>query len=99
LSRSYRKHPIVKDIIRGAKKAANRKVRKIDDEISDGNKYRRFYPQWDVIDHSFRTTLEEEIMYWHRRQADDYPKITWGRRKEKTLEETIIDWKKLYYWK
>ncbi len=99
MSRSYRKHPILKVICSDGKKFANRKVRRTKEDISNGNEYRKIYSQWDVCDQWYRTTLQEEITYWYRRQAIDYPKVNWGRWVERTLEEQIIEWKKMYYWK
>lgn len=51
MSRSYKKHPIVKDNQNWAQKAANRHIRHSCDDVPNGSAYRKYYPQWDICDY------------------------------------------------
>lgn len=53
MSRSYKKNSIIKDTgnyKQFCKRQANKRVRRTLD-ISDGNGYRKVYPQWDICDY------------------------------------------------
>lgn len=96
LSRSYRKTPIVKDRTRGAKTAANRKVRR-SSEVSNGANYRRHYPQYDICDWKFYrplSSVEEEL-----REEDAPHNKGYGWVGCLTPSQYIADWAKRYYWK
>lgn len=49
MSRSYRKTPIVKDHRKGAKREANKAVRR-KWNLDSGGAYKRVYEQWDISD-------------------------------------------------
>jgi predicted carbohydrate-binding protein with CBM5 and CBM33 domain len=49
MSRSYRKTPIYKDSMKGAKREANKAVRRAA-VVPDGGGYKRIYEQWDICD-------------------------------------------------
>ena len=67
MARSYKKNPICSDHSNGAKywkKIGNKKVRKINDFLSKGNKYKKIYNSWEIHDY---------ISRWDKNQAlDDY---------------------------
>jgi hypothetical protein len=69
MSRSRKKHPIVKDCISGGKKEANRKVRRTLN-VPNGKAYRKVYDSWNISDWRFyrnpkphyRTNFNGEII-------------------------------------
>ena len=62
MSRSYKKHTCATWKSKYARKQANRRWRHTYDmEDAQYSKYKRYYPQWDVIDYVYRYTWEE---YW-----------------------------------
>jgi hypothetical protein len=61
MSRSRKKHPIVKDRNPGSKRIANRKVRRIPD-VPNGKAYRKVYCSWNICDWRFR--WNPEPVYW-----------------------------------
>lgn len=94
MSRSYKKHPIAKSgdgTYRAiAKKYANKKVRRCDDELpTKGNYYRRLYPQWDVCEYRNRLTWEEMIFYEYKRYR------SW--RKPRDIKQLRKDWESCWY--
>ena len=64
MSRSYRKNLIITDgqkktggrtnRRKRSKRAANKQVRRQDDEIADGKAYRKEYSPYDICDYKFR---------------------------------------------
>jgi len=52
VSRSHRKTPIFKDSQRGAKRVANKKVRRAD-IVPDGGGYKRLYEQYNICDFAY----------------------------------------------
>lgn len=62
MSRSYKKNPCCTWKSKYARKQANRRWRHtFSMEDAQYAKYKRYYPQWDVIDYVFRFNWEE---YW-----------------------------------
>lgn len=61
MSRSYKKTPMVKDKNKGAKKLANKKVRRYKGAIKNGGFYRKIFCSYDICDYMFSRTLEEYI--------------------------------------
>ena len=59
MSRSYRKTPVFKDKRAGAKREANKKVRR-SPVVPDGGGYKRIYEQWEISD--WRFTYFDEPM-------------------------------------
>lgn len=94
MARSYRKTPIVKDIMKSGKKMANRKVRRSKD-IPNGGAYKKFYPQWDVIDWVYYNPITRLEKYYRERSA---PHQRWWRD-EITPEEYVNKWAKEFFWK
>lgn len=74
MSRSYRHNPITKDFgssHKEIKKIANRKVRRRNGTLPNGNFYRRIFPQYEVCDwwtrysiHDWRRDQEEYMHCW-----------------------------------
>lgn len=50
MSRSYKKHWVLKDKIRFAKRMAAKSVRRRQLEVQDGGDYKKFYEQYDICD-------------------------------------------------
>ena len=63
MSRSYKKTPLWCDSNPWAKNKANRRVRRYKGELSDGSKYKRLYPQWDICDYRFGLYTKGEVDY------------------------------------
>ena len=89
MSRSYKKHNIVKDkVSKDMKKFANKKVRHRKD-IPNGKAYRKVFESYDIHD---------QIDYWSRAQAiikwETADPDSWLRRRFETLEKYLIYWEK-----
>ena len=93
MSRSYRKHPILKDNGKSAKamkKCANRKVRRtdFDDLPQKGSKFKRYFPQYDIHDY---------VCYWSWKEAKrqwETSSISWYKDRFPTLKEFFAYWVK-----
>ena len=95
MSRSYKKSPVFKDCGHEEKKFANRKVRRYKNELSNGNAYRKLYPQWDICDWLFRETKSELISG----VESDKKRHVNGERYYYRLKEDDLDLnKKLNHW-
>lgn len=68
MSRSYKKNPIVKIGTPGAKKLANRAVRRYKGHLSSGSEYKRLWPQWDICDYRF---------IWDKRSMRNHANDDW----------------------
>ena len=67
MSRSYKKNPVTKDNYPGAKRAANKKVRRtLDLPIRKGNSYKKVFSQWDIRDWVSRWTWPECLAEWEK---------------------------------
>ena len=93
MSRSFKKHPIVKDNGKGAKdskKKANqivrRKYKNIDFPLK-GNYYRKLFPQYDIHDWVIYHSLQQAINEWESEEEDG-----WIHSYYKTLEEYLKHW-------
>lgn len=66
MSRSYKRTPGWVAKSRSGQKMAARRVRRlpVEHEIPDGSAYKRCYPQWDVIDHTY--------LLYNKKQLDDW---------------------------
>lgn len=93
MSRSYKKHPRVKDSAnKFMKKYANKKVRHAKD-IPSGKAYKKVFESWDISDWNWIWTKEEAIKEWYKAQTD--PKeYNWIREHFETLEKYLIYWEK-----
>lgn len=61
MSKTWRRYSGVKIGTPGAKKDANRKFRRRNDlDVSDGNWYRKHYPQWDICDYNLTRSPERQ---------------------------------------
>ena len=63
MSRSYKKHPIIKESSRGSnklrKRIANKAVRHHKGELNNGAQYKKIYSSYDISDYSFSYTWDE----------------------------------------
>ena len=99
MSRSYKKHPIVKDYNKGEKRLANKRVKaklkQNPDSIGQNNNYKKAYEQWEISDYAFRTTEQEwkDLYYKYLNSQKN-----WERSivEKMTLEQWMIEWKKVY---
>lgn len=94
MSRSYRKHPIVKDGGRSKKEdrtLANRIVRRklnnLDYEIADGKAYKKEFESWNIADYISMWTKEEAIKEYERDEYID-------KKRFPTLESWLNFWEK-----
>jgi len=67
MSRSRKKTPIWTDsVVKGAKKFANKKVRKLkEDELGNGNNYKKHFESWDI--HDYKELLFGKIEEWWKK--------------------------------
>lgn len=89
MSRNVKKTPVCKDqATRSAKRQASKSVRRYTEQLSNGAFYKKVFCSWDISDYCFRKTLQQEIFQWeteghlHRRQF--------------TIDQVILNWKKDY---
>lgn len=98
MSRSYKKTPIVKDNIGGktGKRFANKKVRRLKNELFKRKEYKKAYESWDINDYISYYTLEEAIKDWYKEEKENFPReLAWRHNEFKTLEKWIQHWKKM----
>lgn len=89
MSRSYKKHPRVKDSAnKFMKKYANKKVRRTKD-IPSGKAYKKVFESWDISDWNWIWTKEEAEKAWLSADED-----SWIRKHFETLEKYLIYWEK-----
>lgn len=89
MSRSYKKHPRVKDSAnKFMKKYANKKVRRTKD-IPSGKAYKKVFESWDISDWNWIWTKEEAEKAWLSAEKD-----SWIREHFETLEKYLIYWEK-----
>ena len=74
MSRSYKKHPVYTDYIRGSthwqKTYANRMVRRFKHDIANGKAYRKIYNPWNI--HDWKEYMTElSARKWFRRNYSD----------------------------
>lgn len=94
MSRSYKKHPIVKDHSSGkwGKKQSNRAVRNKEEAYKRSN-YKKVYPSWDIHDYISYYSKEMAIEDWYVEEAR--PKESqFLHNKYGTLEKWLIAWEK-----
>lgn len=89
MSRSYKKHPRVKDKnSKGMKRYANKKVRRTKD-IPNGKAYRKVFESWNISDYQWIWTREEAIVMYEQASTN-----SWIKKHFETLEEYLIYWEK-----
>jgi hypothetical protein len=87
MSRSYKKHPFVKDPAnKFMKRYANKKVRRTPN-IPNGKAYKKVFESWDISDWRW---------WWNEQNAIDdyYDDNLWYKSEYETLEEYLIYWEK-----
>lgn len=87
MSRSYKKHPFVKDPAnKFMKRYANKKVRRTPN-IPNGKAYKKVFESWDISDWRW---------WWDKQNAihDYYDDDLWYKNEYETLEEYLIYWEK-----
>lgn len=103
MSRSYKKEPVIKYAPRDGKwgrNQANRRVRRSNQDLSDGCEYKRLYDAWNIHDCRSRLTLKDQLRRWEKLEVW-YPGVSnvshnWCG---KTREDAILNWKKEYVFK
>ncbi len=89
MSRSYKKHPRVKDSAsKNMKRFANKKVRRTK-EVPSGKAYKKLFESWDISDWNWRWTRQEAIHDWETADENSYI-----RTQFETLEKYLIYWEK-----
>lgn len=78
MSRSRKKHPVVKDFSRGNngtrwdKRQASKRVRRHKGPIPDGCGYKKLYPSWNIHDYVSYYEVHGEHVKHPERKSDDY---------------------------
>ena len=93
MSRSYKKHPFIKDqsYRKSGKKYANRKVRRSKDTLQHRD-YKKQYCSWEISDYiSYMSEDELVAEFCKSRKTKDH----W-MNKFSTLDEALSWWKKEY---
>ena len=63
MSRSYKKHAIIKDHNKGMKTIASRRIRRKGlEEVPNGNAYKKLFEQYDICDFKYGYTLKEYLL-------------------------------------
>ena len=89
MSRSFKKHNIVKDkVSKDMKKFANKKVRNTPD-VPNGKSYKKVFESYDIHDHIDYWSKEMAIKRWETAEPD-----SWIRTRFETLEKYLIYWEK-----
>lgn len=105
MSRSYKKHPLVKmRRTPGAKQTANRHFRRktnrtIDDESfrHSHNSYKKEFDSWDIVDYKDTMTRDQAIRLYERAlEAPDDWKSRWILEHYPTLKSWLRFWYKNY---
>ena len=93
MSRSYKKHPRVKDAAnKGMKKFANKKVRRTKD-IPNGKAYKKLFESWGISDWNWHWSRTQAIKEWYA-SKDEHCLTHWIREEFETLEQYLIYWEK-----
>lgn len=103
MSRSYKKYPKI-SVYYGksgkfGRRQANKKIRHLPLEynIPTGGTYKKLYESCNICDYSFTEFKEWVITQWEKEEKDLLNNVnTWKRKYHQTLEEDLINWKKLY---
>lgn len=96
MSRSYKKHPRVKDEAnKNMKRFANKKVRTNQDTFpSKGNSFKKIFESWNISDWNWRWSKEEAIKEWEAEESPNFGGIAWRHEEYKTLEKWLQHWEK-----
>ena len=92
MSKSYKYTPIYKDHVKGAKREANRRVRRLND-LPSGGAYKKYYDQYNISDYKFQYTLLEYLdMYTNiKYYISGQPELTPEEKEQYTQQ-----WRKYY---
>ena len=93
MSRSYKKQPCYKDHSPKGKNLANRKIRRMKNEdIPDGNAYKKYSDSWSISDYKFYNSWEEYLMSRNRTSwyINDRP------LNEEEIKDLKNEWNKYY---
>ena len=83
MSRSRKKHPVVKDFSRGNngtrwdKRNASKKVRYHKGPIPDGGHYKKLYCSWNIHDYSFYYQVSDKYVKHPEFTDEDYRNVTY----------------------
>lgn len=80
MSRSYKKHPWATDNAdkKFHKKVANKRVRRFNHDIANGNAYRRLYPSYDICDYKFFCTFLDALRQYDSKEIEENEKEYWN---------------------
>jgi len=96
MSRSFKKTPIIKEHIPGMKSTANRKVRRENFNITNGNSYRKVFCSYDISDYAFRMTYAEYCARTEQHEKDFENDVDFRYGKVFIDERSHWDWYKTY---
>ena len=108
MSRSYKKHPLLRDCLWGksmkkGKQNFNRKLRRVyrdpNKELYNGSYYKRINSNYELYEYKHLQTKKEVILDWYKDQQDILNGVnTWKAKwlEKYSLEEAITDWYKSY---
>lgn len=94
MSRSYKKHPYLKESsphTKHGKRFANKRVRNSDDTLQHRD-YKKQYCSWEISDYKFYMSKQEVIDEFFASRDEEYHWM----KKFKTLKEALTWWKKTY---
>lgn len=94
MSRSYKKHPYLKESsphTKYGKRFANKRVRNSNDTLQHRD-YKKQYCSWEISDYRFYMSKQEVIDEFFKSRNGEYHWM----KKFKTLKEAITWWKKTY---
>jgi len=75
MSRSYKKTPVVKQTLKGSKKAANKRIRKMlknGTDIGNGNEYQKHTNSYDIADFACRWSKEDATQFYYKHTQAEY---------------------------
>lgn len=103
MSRSYKKHPVVKGNCKGQKQVANRKIRRVDKLTPlKGGSYKKLYLTWNICDFRSRWTEEDAITEWYEEETEMYEEnninswrhYPWRHERFGSLENWLNYWRR-----
>ena len=96
MSRSVKKHPVVKDHGSGkwGKRQASKAVRRSKSFDDSGKEYKKLYNTWNIHDYVSYYSKEDAIKDWKKEESLPVRKQHL-HRKYQTLEKWLIVWEKM----
>lgn len=92
MSRSYKKHSVLKVYKHGYKKEASRAVRRYEGNIPNGKAFRKLFPTWKVYSQYYRETLLDVF-----ERKDDILRLKYPTENIWACAAAIQEWEKFYY--